>query len=131
MIPYEVIKDNISAITMIKCCFCNKMFKTTQEHEQHLCPKEKSFSEECLSCKKPYKDHTKSQNENSPGEGVNFLFSIVYFSTVLAMVQAPISFLLLHGVNELLWRYPYLYYGLRILLFAITNYFKLKHALSF
>ncbi|CAB4008673.1 zinc finger OZF-like [Paramuricea clavata] len=65
MIPYEVIKEGKSDMTMIKCGCCSKIFKTIQQHEQHRCRKENKFNNECLSCKKPYTDHLVPQNDNN------------------------------------------------------------------
>ncbi len=75
MIPYEVIKQEKSDVTTIKCGYCNKIFKTIQQHEQHRCRKENSFNGECLSCKKSYNDHAAPQDGNSLQKGIYKLLS--------------------------------------------------------
>ena len=80
MIPYDVIKEEKSGKTVIKCSYCNKVFKTVQHHELHRCRKENNFSGECLSCKTPYNNHAVPKSDNSIVKGVCFILFILFMT---------------------------------------------------
>ena len=73
MIPYEVIKEEKSDKTIIKCGYCFKIFETVQHHELHRCRKERNFIGQCLSCGNSYNYHAVPKSDSGHEIGAYFI----------------------------------------------------------